>query len=56
MALNIISLNNNSYYLSTDLCNYDPAYFGKIVRRSDILKKIKINPTDYIFASPWAWF
>jgi hypothetical protein len=56
MALNIIKFNNIEYYSSVELCDYDPAYFGNIKRRSDIFKKIKINPTDYIFASPWAWF
>ena len=52
MALIIIRLNNIDYYLSTELYELDPAFFGKIVRRSDILKRIKINQTDYIYASP----
>ena len=52
MALNIININSVDYYLSSNLYEYDPAFFGKIVRRSDVLKRIKINQTDYIYASP----
>jgi hypothetical protein len=50
MTLNIIKLSGIEYYLSVELCKYDPAYFGNIKRRNDILKKIKFNPTDYIYA------
>ena len=57
MALNIITLNNIDYYLLTNLCELDPAFFviilynicGKIMRRSDILKRIKINQSDHMY-------
>jgi hypothetical protein len=36
--------------LATDLYLYDPVYFGNINKRSDIIKKVKLEETDYIYA------
>jgi hypothetical protein len=49
-SLNIINHNDNQYYLATDLYLYDPVYFGNINKRSDIIKKVKLKETDYIYA------
>lgn len=49
-SLNIINHDDNQYYLATDLYLYDPVYFGNINKRSDIIKKVKLKETDYIYA------
>jgi hypothetical protein len=49
MTLTVIKLNEISYYLASSLYDLDPAFFGKVIRRSDILKRINISIGDYIY-------
>ena len=49
MTLTVIKLNEISYYLASSLYELDPAFVGKVIRRSDILKRINISIGDYIY-------
>jgi protein involved in ribonucleotide reduction len=47
--MNIIIINQNSYYLSTELFEHNKNLFNGCKGR-DVIKKKKLNPNDYIYA------